>query len=62
MQVCTGPYIPESGAHLHLSGAGEPEWKALERKKYASGQIKLIKTVYVGILEIWIGHRDNGFG
>ena len=55
MRVCLSPHLPETGADLHLAGAGSTEWKALESKTYYRGCRVGINNVDAVCLERLIG-------
>ena len=60
--VCLGQSLPELGACLHISSSGAVECKSPVRNTYAIGSSGVVKTVYAGSLEIWLGLRDSIFG
>ena len=60
--VCQGPYLPESGTSLHISGRGNIEWQPPERKKDFIRQIGGINNGDVGDLRSCLGSGDDRFG
>ena len=60
IRVCPGLSISEPGACLQTAGAGATEWQDLARNTYARVWSGGIKTGYTGVLERWIGNRENG--
>ena len=61
MQVCLDLYLPELGACLQLSGVWGTKLQSLTIKTNFRVQIGGIKTGYVGILYLWMGHGECVF-
>ena len=62
MWVCPGPYLPEPGSGIQLSGVGAMEWQAPTRKMYDQGRSGGIKNENAGILGICPGKVNGRFG
>ena len=59
MQVFPDPYLPEPGVGLNLTGVGDTEWQAPERRRDSSGRSGGINTGNTGSFKIWMGSGDS---